>query len=82
LSIGNRRVKDFVVEPDALRRILEHVGLAAEVPRVEPARTAGTAVREGEKEKIGRTESAAGADLPVPGGRTTMPPTDGIRRIR
>ena len=35
---GPRRELDFVVEPDALRRILEHVGLEAEVPRVEPAR--------------------------------------------
>jgi len=35
---GPRKVLDFVVEPDALRRILEHVGLEAEPLRLEPAR--------------------------------------------
>jgi hypothetical protein len=35
---GPRRVLDFVVEPDALRRILGHLGLETEPPPVAPAR--------------------------------------------
>jgi hypothetical protein len=35
---GPRRVLDFVVEPDALRRILGHLGLETGPPRMEPAR--------------------------------------------
>jgi hypothetical protein len=35
---GPRRVLDFVLEPDALRRIPGHLGLATEPPRLLPAR--------------------------------------------
>ena len=35
---GPRRVLDFVVEPDALRRILGHLGLETAAPKLAPAR--------------------------------------------
>ena len=35
---GRRRVLTFLTDPPVLRRILEHLGLAADPPSVAPAR--------------------------------------------
>ena len=35
---GKRTVLDFLTEPVAIRKILDHLGLPTELPRVAPAR--------------------------------------------